>query len=257
MSSLFALEGNVAVVVGGTSGIGRALSIGLAEAGADVIAASRSREAVEKTAEEIEFLGRRTLRRTADVADRPSLEQLRDAVVEAFGKVDILVNCAGITRKGPSIDFPESTWLEILNVNLTGTMRSCQVFGAAMLSRKAGRIINIASLGTFLGLFEVAAYNASKAGVGSLTQSLAIEWARLGVRVNAIVPGVFRTPLNTQLLDNTERGREFLMRTPMQRFGDVRELVGAAVYLASEASSFVTGTVMVVDGGFMASGVNH
>jgi NAD(P)-dependent dehydrogenase (short-subunit alcohol dehydrogenase family) len=257
MSSLFALDGKTAVVIGGTSGIGRALAIGLAEAGADVIAASRGQEAVETTASEIEALGRKTLRLTADVADRVSLENLRDAAVGTFGKVDILVNCAGITRKGVSLDFSESDWLEILDTNLTGTFRSCQVFGSHMLSRKSGRIINIASLSTFVGLFEVAAYGASKSGVGSLTQTLAIEWARHGVLVNAIAPGVFRTPLNTNLLDNTERGREFLIRTPMQRFGDARELVGAAVYLASEASSFVTGTILVVDGGFLASGVNH
>jgi NAD(P)-dependent dehydrogenase (short-subunit alcohol dehydrogenase family) len=257
MSSLFALDDKVAVVIGGTSGIGRALAIGLAEAGADVIAASRGAEAVEKTAREIEALGRKTLRLTADVAQRASLEKLRDAVVEAFGKVDILVNCAGITRKGASVDFSESDWLEILDTNLTGTLRGCQVFGKYMLSRKSGRIINIASLSTYLGLFEVAAYGASKAGIGSLTKTLAVEWARHGVLVNAILPGVFRTPLNSELLNNTARGREFLTRTPMQRFGDVRELVGAAVYLASEASSFVTGSILVVDGGFLASGVNQ
>jgi NAD(P)-dependent dehydrogenase (short-subunit alcohol dehydrogenase family) len=256
MGSLFALDGKTAVVIGGTSGIGRALAIGLAEAGADVIAASRGREAVEKTALEIEALGRKTLRLTADVAQRSSLETLRDAVVEKFQKVDVLVNCAGITRKGPTVDFPEAGWLEIMDTNLTGMLRSCQVFGSHMLSRKSGRIINIASLGTFVSLFEVAAYNASKAGVGSLTKSLAVEWARHGVLVNAITPGVFRTPLNTRLLD-TERGREFLIRTPMQRFGDVRELAGAAVFLASDASSFVTGSIVVVDGGFLASGVNQ
>jgi NAD(P)-dependent dehydrogenase (short-subunit alcohol dehydrogenase family) len=257
MSSLFALDGKVAVVIGGTSGIGRALAIGLAEAGADVIAASRGKEAVEKTAREIEALGRKTLRLTADVGQRASLEELRDAVIGTFGKVDILINCAGITRKGASADFSESDWLEILDTNLTGTLRGCQVFGKHMLSRKSGRIINIASLSTYLGLFEVAAYGASKAGVGSLTKTLAVEWARHGVLVNAILPGVFRTPLNSELLDNTARGREFLTRTPMQRFGDVRELVGAAVYLASEASSFVTGSILVVDGGFLASGVNQ
>jgi NAD(P)-dependent dehydrogenase (short-subunit alcohol dehydrogenase family) len=257
MTSLFSLKGKTAVVIGGTSGIGRALAIGLAEAGADVIAASRGKEAVEKTAKEIEALGRKTLRVTADVGERASLEKLRDAAVEAFGKVDVLVNCAGITSKGATLDFPESRWLEILDTNLTGTLRGCQVFGEHMLNRKSGRIINIASLSTHLGLFEVAAYGASKAAIGSLTQTLAVEWSPHGVLVNAILPGVFRTPLNSQLLDNTGRGREFLLRTPMQRFGDVRELVGAAIYLASEASSFVTGSLLVVDGGFLASGVNQ
>jgi NAD(P)-dependent dehydrogenase (short-subunit alcohol dehydrogenase family) len=254
---LFALDGKTAVVIGGTSGIGRALALGLAEAGADVIASSRGEAAVHETAKQIETLGRKTLRIPADVASRASIEKLRDATLAAFGKVDVLVNCAGTTKKSSTLDFPEDSWQEILDTNLTGTLRGCQVFGEHMLSRKSGRIINIASLSTYLGLFQVAAYGASKAGVGSLTKTLAVEWSRHGVLVNAILPGVFRTPMNTELLDNTERGREFLTRTPMGRFGDVRELVGAAVYLASDAASFVTGSILVVDGGFLASGVNH
>jgi len=256
-TSLFNLQGKTAVILGGNSGIGQALALGLAEAGADVIAASRRKEAVEETAKQIEALGRKTLRLTADVAQRASLEKLREAVVSAFGKVDVLVNCAGITSKGPTLNFAEERWQEILDTNLTGTLRGCQVFGEHMLERKSGRIINIASLSTHLGLFEVAAYGASKAGVGALTKTLAVEWSRHGVLVNAILPGVFRTALNANLLDNTPRGREFLTRTPMGRFGDVRELVGAAVFLSSEASSFVTGTLVVVDGGFLASGVNQ
>jgi NAD(P)-dependent dehydrogenase (short-subunit alcohol dehydrogenase family) len=171
--------------------------------------------------------------------------------------VDILVNCAGTTKKAPTVKFAEPQWEEILDVNLTGTLRACQVFGEHMLGRKTGRIINIASLSTYVGLFEVAAYGASKAAVGSLTQTLAVEWSRHGVLVNAIVPGVFRTALNANLLDNTGRGREFLTRTPMGRFGETSELVGAAIYLASEAASFVTGSLLVVDGGFLASGVNQ
>jgi NAD(P)-dependent dehydrogenase (short-subunit alcohol dehydrogenase family) len=256
-TSLFNLQGKTAVILGGNSGIGQALALGLAEAGADVIAASRRKEAVEETAKQIEALGRKTLRLTVDVAQRASLEKLREAVVSAFGKVDVLVNCAGITSKGPTLNFAEERWQEILDTNLTGTLRGCQVFGEHMLERKSGRIINIASLSTHLGLFEVAAYGASKAGVGALTKTLAVEWSRHGVLVNAILPGVFRTALNANLLDNTPRGREFLTRTPMGRFGDVRELVGAAVFLSSEASSFVTGTLVVVDGGFLASGVNQ
>jgi len=256
-NSLFALDGKTAVVVGGTSGIGRALSLGLASAGADVVASSRGESGVNETANQIEALGRKTLRVTADVGNRASLEKLRDAVIAAFGKVDVLVNCAGITRKGPTVNFPEETWQGIVDTNLTGTLRGCQVFGEHMLNRKSGRIINIASLSTSVGLFEVAAYGASKAGVGSLTKTLAVEWSRHGVLVNAILPGVFRTPLNANLLDNTERGREFLLRTPMGRFGEARELVGAAIYLASDAASYVTGSLLVVDGGFLASGVNH
>lgn len=256
LKGMFSLAKKTAVVIGGTSGIGQALALGLAEAGADVIAASRREQAVEATAKQIEALGRKTLRVTADVADRTSLEKLRDAVLNKFGKLDVLVNCAGITTKAPTLDFPEDRWREILDINLTGTLRGCQIFGEHMLGRKSGRIINIASLSTYLGFFEVAAYAASKAGVGALTKSLAVEWSPHGVLVNAIMPGVFRTALNTKLLDSP-RGRELLMRTPMARFGDVRELVGAAIYLASDAASFVTGSILVVDGGFLASGVNQ
>jgi len=255
--SLFSLEGKVAVVTGGTSGIGRALSLGLADAGADVIATARRKEQVDKTADEIEARGRKTLRLSSDVGDRGTLETLLAAALERFGKVDILVNCAGIIKRAPTLDFPEAEWTNILNTNLTGTLRACQVFGRHMLERGYGRIVNISSLNSFVALSEVAAYAASKAGVASLTRSLAVEWGKKGVTVNAVAPGVFRTDLNAQLLDSTPRGQELLMRTPMGRFGKTEELVGAAVYLASDAAAFVTGEILVVDGGFLASGVNQ
>ncbi|HQZ94960.1 MAG TPA: glucose 1-dehydrogenase [Pyrinomonadaceae bacterium] len=251
------LDGRVAVVIGGTSGIGRAIAHGLAEAGADVVCTSRRQDQVDIAAAEIEAKGRRTLRATSDVSDKDSLEALLGACVSAFGKVDILVNSAGRTKREPTLDLDEETWNEILETNLTGTLRSCQVFGRHMIEKGYGRIINIASLSTFVSLFEVAAYSASKAAVASLTKSLAIEWAKKGVNVNAIAPGVFRTALNQKLLDESDRGREFLTRTPMGRFGNVEELAGAAVFLASDAASFVTGEVLVVDGGFLASGVNQ
>ena len=255
-SSLFSLNGKTIVVVGGTTGIGRALALGLADAGGDVIASARRSQQVDQVSAEIEAKGRKTLRVLSDVRDRDSLVALREAVMQAFGKVDVLVNCAGITKKGPTVDFPEQNWNEILDTNLTGTLRACQVFGEHMLSRGSGRIINIASLSTYLGLFEVAAYGASKAGVGSLTKTLAVEWSRKGVLVNAILPGVFRTALNATLLASP-RGAEFLARTPMGRFGDVTELIGTAIFLASDAASFVTGAIIPVDGGILASGVNQ
>lgn len=253
----FDLTGRVAIVLGGTSGIGRALVDGLVEAGADVAASSRRQAEVDATALAIERRGKRTLRIAADVTDRASLETLRAAAVEAFGKIDILINCAGRTQRRPTLEVDEGEWQGILDTNLTGTFRACQVFGAHMLERGYGRIVNIASLASFVGLYEVAAYAASKAGVAALTKALAVEWGPRGVLVNAIAPGVFRTPLNQDLLDGTARGHEFKLRTPLARFGRVEELAGAAVFLASEAASFVNGEVLVVDGGFLASGVNQ
>jgi NAD(P)-dependent dehydrogenase (short-subunit alcohol dehydrogenase family) len=251
------LSGKSAVVIGGTTGIGHALSLGLAEAGADVVPTSRRSDLVDKTADEIRALGRRSLSCTSDVADRASLEHLLAEAIRTFGKVDILVNCAGRTKRAPTLDFREEDWDAILDTNLTGALRASQVFGRHMLERGYGRIIHIASVASFVALYEVAAYAASKAAVASLTKSLALEWGPRGVCVNAIAPGVFPTHLNRSLLEGTDRGREFLSRIPMKRFGNVNELCGAAIFLASDAASYVNGEVIVVDGGFLASGVNH
>jgi NAD(P)-dependent dehydrogenase (short-subunit alcohol dehydrogenase family) len=254
---LLDLSNKTAVVIGGTSGIGLALTRGLAQAGANVVPTGRRAEHVKSAAAEVVALGRRSLTQTCDVTDVGSIERLLQSVCSEFASVHILVNCAGRTKKMPTLDFPESEWDAIFETNLKGTLRACRVFGRHMIERGYGRIINIGSLSCFVGLSEVAAYGASKAGVASLTKTLAIEWATFGVCVNALVPGVLRTDLNATLLDGTERGREFLMRTPMRRFGKPDELAGAAVFLASDAASFVTGHLLVVDGGIMASGVNQ
>jgi NAD(P)-dependent dehydrogenase (short-subunit alcohol dehydrogenase family) len=251
------LKNKTAVVIGGTSGIGLAIARGLALAGANVVATGRRLDRVTAAAEEFREMGRRSLEIATDVTSRASLESLLAQCVAEFGGVEILVNSAGRTKRTPTIDVSEEEWNEIFETNLTGMLRACQVFGKHMIDRQYGRVINIASLSSFVALYEVAAYAASKSAVRSLTQSLAIEWAKHGVCVNAIAPGVFRTELNMNLLDNSARGREFLARTPMGRFGKVEELAGAAVFLSSDAARFVTGITLAVDGGFLASGVNQ
>ena len=251
------LTGRIAVVIGATSGIGKAIALGLADAGADVVATGRRAQLAAEAAREIEARGRRSLAIATDVSDTSSIQTLADSVIEKFGKVDILVNAAGRTVRRPTVDVSDDEWNGIMDTNLTGMLRACRVFGRHMIERGYGRIINIGSLTSVVALYEVAAYGASKAGVAALTKSLAVEWAPCGVCVNAILPGVFRTALNEGLLDGTARGRELIARTPARRFGQPEEVAGAAVFLASEAASFVTGHLLAVDGGFLASGVNQ
>jgi NAD(P)-dependent dehydrogenase (short-subunit alcohol dehydrogenase family) len=236
MPRCFDLSGRVAVVVGGTSGIGQAIAQGLEQHGAHVIAAGRSSEQYP-----------------VDVTSRQSLEHLRDKV----GHVDILINAAGQTFRQPTIDVTELAWTKLIDISLTGMLRAAQVFYEPLKASGHGRVVNIASLSSYVAFHEVAPYCAAKTGVLSLTRSLAVEWAKDNICVNAIAPGVFPTELNRRLIEGTARGNELLMRTPMNRFGRPEELVGLAVLLASDAASFLTGQCIAVDGGFLASGVNH
>jgi NAD(P)-dependent dehydrogenase (short-subunit alcohol dehydrogenase family) len=256
-TQLFDLSGRVAVVMGGTSGIGRAIAVGLAQSGADVVATGRREANVAEVAKEIEAAGKRSLRLTVNASDRASIDALRDAVMNEFGRVDILVNSAGQIFRKPTVNITEGEWNNLIDVNLTGTLRACQSFYEPLAASGRGRIVNIASLNSFVSFLEVTAYAASKAGVLGLTRSLAVEWAPKGIIVNGIAPGVFRTELNAGLLDGTDRGQELKMRTPLKRFGNIPELVGTAIFLASDAASFITGQTIAVDGGFLASGVNQ
>jgi NAD(P)-dependent dehydrogenase (short-subunit alcohol dehydrogenase family) len=249
------LDGKCALVFGGTSGIGRAISHGFAEAGADVVPVSRRKEEVAKTAAEIRSMGRATLEMAADITSRQDIQRVIDQMLGGLGRIDILVNSAGTTRRAPSFDIDDETWDRILNVNLKGTWMSCQMAGRVMKDQGHGRIINIASIGGFLGLHEAAAYCASKGGVVMLTRALAAEWAAYKIAVNAIAPGVFETPLNRTIVNEPGRKASILSRTPLARFGNLEEIKGAAIYLASDCASFVTGEVLFVDGGFAAQGI--
>ena len=255
--SLFDLSGQVALVTGTSRGLGQYFARALARSGADIAMTSRDSSTLQDFSRELQSLGRKTFSTALDVRNHESIQQAVTAIEEHFGKIDILVNNAGCNIRKPALDVTWEDWNIILETNLRGSFFVAQAVARGMIARGYGRIINIASLSTFVALNEVAAYAASKAAVGSLTQTLAVEWSKHGVNVNAIAPGVFRTSLNANLLDSTPRGKEFLMRTPMGRFGNTDELIGAAVYLASDAASFVAGQIIAVDGGFLASGVNQ
>lgn len=254
---MFDLNGRVAVCIGATSGIGRALALGLARQGATVVPSGRRSLELSSVCEEIAALGRETLHVTSDVRDRASLECLRDAILAKFHRVDILLNAAGYTFRQPSATVTDEQWSTLMDTNITGVLRACRSFYRPLRDSGSGRIINIASLGAYVAFQEVAAYSASKAAVLSLTKSLAVEWAKDGICVNAIAPGVIVSDLNCELVNGTSRGEEILIRTPMARFGCAEELVEAAVLLASPSSTFLTGQCIAVDGGYLASGVNR
>ena len=251
----FSLEGKTAVVVGGTSGIGKSISLGFAESGANVVPTGRRAEEVSKTAAEVRAKGVRSLEVPCDATSRESLQELIDKTVTEFGGIDVLVNSAGTTKKMPSVDFPDEDWHRILNINVNATWYACQMVGRVMKGQAKGKIINIASVASFVGLNEVTAYCTSKGAVAMMTRTLGCEWAKHGINVNGIAPGVFETPLNRTMIHQPERKQKILSRTPMGRFGNLDELQGAAIFLASPASDFVAGEILAVDGGFLAQGI--
>jgi NAD(P)-dependent dehydrogenase (short-subunit alcohol dehydrogenase family) len=249
------LEGKRALVFGGTSGLGKAIALGLAEAGADIVPASRHADKVRETVTEVRTLGRRALALTADVTHREEIQRVIDAMRKELGRIDILVNSAGATKRVPSLEMADVDWNRILDVNLNGTWYACQMVGAVMKGQGYGRIINICSLGSFVSIHEVAAYCAGKAAVAELTRCLAAEWAKYGIAVNGIAPGYFETPLSGPMLSDPRRKGAVMTHTPMLRLGNLEEIKGAAIFLASDSASFVTGEILRVDGGFMAQGV--
>jgi NAD(P)-dependent dehydrogenase (short-subunit alcohol dehydrogenase family) len=249
----FRLDGRAAVVIGGAGGLGSAMARGLAEAGAAVAVADANAEQARAVAEAIGKAGGRAVAVAVDVADRASVERLADDVERTLGPVEVLVNSAGVTHRCPAADFPEAEWHRVIAVNLTGVFHGCQVLGRRMLARRSGRIVNIASIAGQIGLTGTVAYAASKGGVVMLTRALAVEWAAHGVRVNAIAPSWFESNIGDLIHREPGYAERAMRRVPAGRMGTADELVGAVLYLASDASSMVTGHVLAVDGGTLAS----
>ncbi|OJD14586.1 2-deoxy-D-gluconate 3-dehydrogenase [Emergomyces pasteurianus Ep9510] len=259
--SLFSLAGKTAVVTGGTRGLGRAMAVALAEAGADIILVQRDEKVTGTRDEIVTRTGRKASIHVADLANRESVKEIIPALVKEGRHMDILLNCAGVQRRHPSESFPDDDWDEVLQVNLTSVFTLCREFGAYLLSRdsdiassqscRRGTIINVASLLSFQGGITVPAYAASKGGVAQLTKALSNEWASRGISVNAIAPGYVDTEMNTALINNPERNSAISARIPAGRWGTSDDFKGVVVFLASEASSYVSGEIICVDGGWM------
>ena len=252
MSDLFSLAGKTALVTGASRGIGQAMAVALANAGADVVCASTRTSGTDDTAAAIRDAGRQAWQVAADLSAETGADTLADAAFGAAGEIHILVNNAGTIRRHPAVEFPLADWQNVVQTNLTAVFQLAQRIGAPMIERGAGKIVNVASLLSFQGGVTVPAYTASKHGVAGLTKALANEWAGSGVTVNAIAPGYIRTDNTAALQENETRNRQILERIPAGRWGEASDLGGAAVFLASRASDYVTGTVVTVDGGWMA-----
>ncbi|MBI5491349.1 MAG: SDR family oxidoreductase [Deltaproteobacteria bacterium] len=254
MTDLFSLDKNIAVVVGGGSGLGQAIAQGFSDAGAFVVAAGRDGDKLASTVKQIKDSGGCAESVTMDILSKESVDEAIGNIVKKRGRIDVLVNSAGIHQKKTTLDVTDEEWKGVIETNLTGSFRVCRAVGKEMVRQQSGKIINIASLGSFAALTDAAAYSASKAGIVLLTKNLAIELAPYNIQVNAIAPGVFRTALNEKVLVG-ERLERIISKTPMKRLGRAEEIAGTAIYLASKASDFVTGTVISVDGGFLAWGI--
>jgi NAD(P)-dependent dehydrogenase (short-subunit alcohol dehydrogenase family) len=249
----FRLDGKVALITGGARGLGRTMAAALAEAGADIAVAGRSKETCQQAADGIgSTTGRKAMAFAADVTKIAEVERLADDVERAFGKVDILVNNAGINIRGPIQQLTEADWDAVIDTNLKGPFLCARAIGPRMVSRGWGRVINLGSVLGVIALPGRAPYASSKAGIINLTRVLALEWAGTGVTANAICPGAFATEMNRSLLDDPVKYKEFVAQIPMGRWGELEELTGAVVFLASDASSYVTGTPLFVDGGWIA-----
>jgi NAD(P)-dependent dehydrogenase (short-subunit alcohol dehydrogenase family) len=245
----------VAIVTGAGRGIGREIALGYAREGASLLLISRTASEIAAAAEEIQALGRPAVTVTADVRDVGEVQRAVDCALEAFGHVDVLVNAAGIPMVAPSTALPLEDWQRAIDTNLTGTFLCCQAAGRAMVAQRRGAIVNISSIQAFQGFSQRAAYAASKGGVTQLTQALAVEWAPLGVRVNAIAPGVIRTPMQDRLVAEGKFDRApIVARTPLRRMGEVADIVGPAIFLASDEAAFIVGVTLVVDGGWLVYG---